>query len=74
MFNFVKSIKLYSLQLTKNNTTLNYKTMKTSKNFCTAKCEYLRPNVEFTDIAIERGFAVTGNIEDVGKDEEVDFY
>ena len=48
--------------------------MKTSKNFCTAKCEYLRPNVEFTDIAIERGFAVTGNIEDVGKDEEVDFY
>ena len=47
--------------------------MKTSMTICTAKCEYLRPKVDFADIVVERGFAVSGEIEDVGKDDEVEF-
>ena len=47
--------------------------MKTNRKLCATKREYLLPDVEFADIAIERGFAVTGNIEDVGKDDEVEF-
>ena len=37
------------------------------------KWEYATPYAEFVEIPVEQGFAVTGNIEDVGKDDEVDF-
>lgn len=46
--------------------------MKTNRELCTSKCEYLRPKVEFADIVVERGFA--NSIEIVGKDEEVDAF
>ena len=39
----------------------------------TKKWEYATPCAEFVEIPVEQGFAVTGNIEDVGKDDEVDF-
>ncbi len=47
--------------------------MKTKPKICTAKCEYLHPKVDFADIVVERGFAVSGEIEEVGKDDEVEF-
>lgn len=45
--------------------------MKTNGKLCTAKCEYLLPEVEVSDIVIERGFA--SSTEDVEKEDEVEF-
>ncbi len=45
--------------------------MKINRKFCTAKCDYLRPEMEVAEIATERGFA--DSIEIVGKDNEVEF-
>lgn len=45
--------------------------MKTNREICTAKCEYLHPEVEYADIVVERGFA--DSTEDVDKDDEIGF-
>ena len=45
--------------------------MKTIKNICATKRDYLLPDVELAEGALERGFA--DSIEVVGKDEEVEF-
>ena len=37
------------------------------------KWEYETPYAEYVEIPVEQGFAVTGNIEEVGKDDEVEF-
>lgn len=45
--------------------------MRTNSENRAAKCEYLRPEVEFADVIVERGFSAS--IEYVGKDEEIEF-
>ena len=69
LLKFVGSFILHRLQPINS----DYRPMKTKPKICTAKCEYLLPDVEFADIIIERGFAVSGEIEEVGKDDEVEF-
>ena len=39
----------------------------------TERWEYTAPKAEFVEIPIELGFALSGEIEEVGKDDEVDF-
>ena len=45
--------------------------MKTITNICATKRTYQLPEVELSEVALERGFA--GSIEVVEKDEEVEF-
>jgi hypothetical protein len=45
--------------------------MKTDRKICTAKCEYLHPELEIADVVVEQGFVAS--LEFVGKDEEVEF-
>lgn len=37
------------------------------------KATYKRPDMEFVVVEIEQGFSLSGGIEDVGKDEEIEF-
>lgn len=37
------------------------------------KAAYKRPDMEFVVVEIEQGFSLSGGIEDVGKDEEIEF-
>ena len=35
--------------------------------------EYSAPNAELVEFSVERGFTLSGVIEDVGKDDEIEF-
>ncbi len=47
--------------------------MRIEQNFTQTRGIYAAPEAEFVEIPVEMGFAVTGEIEEVGKDDEVDF-
>ena len=47
--------------------------MKTEVKQCCMQQTYAAPSAEIIRVATEKGFLLSGNIEDVGKDEEVEF-
>lgn len=47
--------------------------MKTKVGLCYKQQTYETPSVEIVCVATEAGFARSGNLEDVGKDEEIEF-
>lgn len=48
--------------------------MKTEAGLCHKKQVYDAPSAEIFWVAIEEGFARSGKLEDVGKDDEIEFY
>ena len=47
--------------------------MKIEQKFTQTRGIYAAPEAEFVEIPVEMGFAVSGELELVGKDEEVEF-
>lgn len=47
--------------------------MKTEVKLCCKQQTYEAPSTEIIRVASEKGFLLSGNIEDVGKDESVEF-
>lgn len=47
--------------------------MKTNRKNYPAECEYTPPKVDHVEITVESGFVLSGGIEDVGKDDEIEF-
>lgn len=47
--------------------------MKTVVKLCWEQRAYNAPSVEIVRVASEKGFILSGNLEDVGKDESVEF-
>ena len=48
--------------------------MKTGVKLCCKQQTYETPSAEIIWVAIEKGFARSGHLEDVGKDDEIEFY
>ena len=47
--------------------------MKTVVKLCCKQHAYDAPSVEIVRVASEKGFILSGNLEEVGKDESVEF-
>ena len=47
--------------------------MKTAVKLCCKQHAYDAPSVEIVRVASEKGFILSGNLEEVGKDESVEF-
>lgn len=47
--------------------------MKFESRICATMQSYETPNVEMVELAIEKGFLISGELEDVGKDDEIEF-
>jgi hypothetical protein len=47
--------------------------MKIEQKITQTRGIYVAPEAEFVEIPVEMGFAVSGELEEVGKDDEVEF-
>ncbi|MBQ3259463.1 MAG: hypothetical protein IJA66_00040 [Alistipes sp.] len=47
--------------------------MKIEQKLTQTRGIYAAPKAEYVEIPVEMGFAVSGELEEVGKDDEVDF-